>query len=183
MVRCQLVCANGSLTLYSLNVYPSKAINQLAWRPAVEDEVTGKLRMELAMVSEDSSVRIYRLQGCPTCLHKRALYIYCCGAPVSKLAKVIDESMQALQIVREKRLEESQQQADDLSEQEGTGLGIEGFSMTKRWHTDMASEQEVRRVSDPAWQQQLRSELSRQTYSPMSQRYEAKPTWHAARAA
>jgi elongator complex protein 2 len=40
--------------------YPSKAITQLAWKPSQEDE-QGQIDMELAIASEDSSLRIYVL--------------------------------------------------------------------------------------------------------------------------
>lgn len=48
------------LTLLSSHPYPSKAITQLAWRPSQEHE-HGRVDMELAIASEDSSLRIYAL--------------------------------------------------------------------------------------------------------------------------
>ena len=36
--------------------------------------------MEIAVATECNSVRIYRIQGCPTCLHDKMLFIECCGA-------------------------------------------------------------------------------------------------------
>ncbi|RAL63609.1 hypothetical protein DID88_003653 [Monilinia fructigena] len=42
------------------NYYPSKAITQLAWKPSSKD-ISETVGMELAIASEDSSLRIYSL--------------------------------------------------------------------------------------------------------------------------
>ncbi|QSZ29328.1 hypothetical protein DSL72_003842 [Monilinia vaccinii-corymbosi] len=43
------------------NYYPSKAITQLAWKPSSKDTSSETTGMELAIASEDSSLRIYSL--------------------------------------------------------------------------------------------------------------------------
>lgn len=47
---------------YSIYPFPSRSVTQLAWKPSRRETEGGNIEHELAVASEDSSLRIYSLK-------------------------------------------------------------------------------------------------------------------------